>query len=211
VSALDFVITKQSMDFEFVDCEGRNALHIAAAVGSVKNVQYLLDLGMQADSKDKKGWSAVHYAAASRTADCLRLLLPLWTLDTAGWTPLHLACRGNNAEAIDLLLDAGLEATRISTVRFSRTWTLFDIAVWHENWNLVSPEGHALHPALRQDSTYPIHNASSMDSMLYRSWHFCDGCQPVDVCQMHIDNVSGTDFATGVRYCSLSTIPMQRV
>lgn len=181
IDTLRFLVEGSRVDIHSVDKEGRNALHVVASTGSVETVQYLLKLGLRVSSKDKKGWSAVHYAASASTPDCLRILLPAWTLDMSGWTPLHLARRVNYPEAIDLLLEAGLHATPIETETPPWRWSLFDIAVWHRNWNLITPKAEALHQALRQESRFPDPRDFQMASMQRRAWRCCDGCQPAEV------------------------------
>lgn len=181
IDTLRFLVEGSRVDIHSVDKEGRNALHVVASTGRVETVQYLLKLGLRVSSKDKKGWSAVHHAASASTPDCLRILLPAWTPDTSGWTPLHLACRANHPEAIDLLLEAGLHATPIETEIPLWRWNLFDIAVWHRNWNLITPEAEALHQALQQESRFPDPRDFQMALMQRRAWRCCDGCQPAQV------------------------------
>ncbi|KAH6637503.1 ankyrin repeat-containing domain protein [Boeremia exigua] len=178
VSGLRFVFEDLGYGIDAVDDDGRTALHMAAYTGNTESIQYLLGLGFQCNTKDRKGWSAVHYAAMASKADGLRLLLPLWTLDTRGWTPLHLACQANTTEAIDLLLEAGLQPTSISTKQPPWNWSLFDIAAWHRNWNLVSRTNSPLHPAIHQDSRPPTHNQFRIGRSGKVNTRICDGCQP---------------------------------
>ncbi|KAF2738330.1 ankyrin, partial [Polyplosphaeria fusca] len=54
---------------------GRTILHIAAAGEKVEPVQYLLELGMDANQKDPRGWTALHYACLSTNIDIMKALL----------------------------------------------------------------------------------------------------------------------------------------
>lgn len=180
-SALEFLAKTIEANVHMVDGEGMTALHVAASKNRVVEAQYLLELGLQVDTKDKKGWSAIHHAASANNTDCLELLLPFWTLDMNGWTPLHLACRQNQPKALDLLLLSGLKATPVTTRDPERSWTLRDIAKWHENYNLLSPGGHALHSALGEEQTISDEDYEKNVVQSERLWRFCDGCQPGQV------------------------------
>ncbi|KAF2175542.1 ankyrin, partial [Zopfia rhizophila CBS 207.26] len=60
---LRFLVETHNADCTWTDHEGRTALHVAACRGSLESVKYLLDLGLDVNHKDTKGWSAIHHAA----------------------------------------------------------------------------------------------------------------------------------------------------
>ena len=146
--ALEFRTRDIEANVHMADEDRMNALRFAASMGRVTEMQYLLDSGLQVDSKDKRGWSAIHHAALARISDCLELL-PSWlTLDTNGGTSLHLACRGNQPTAIGLFFNVDLEATPIMAENSVRRCALLDTVKWHENWSLIFPAAYILHKAL---------------------------------------------------------------
>jgi ankyrin repeat protein len=177
LSNLHFLVDIWKADFNCSSGrEGRTVLHVAALIGTPLSVQYLLDLGMDVNQKDAKGWSAIHYAALSSTPDNLRILLPQWRLERQEpnqWSPLHLACQRNLPEALDLLSKAGVSPSTVTTSEPQWKWTLYDIASVYWNENLVTEDGKALHNLLLDGM------ASSLERLVMEtgSAHYCDGCQ----------------------------------
>jgi ankyrin repeat protein len=86
-------------------------------------VQHLINLGVNVNSKDYRGWTPLHFAARTKSpaADptlstaCVKLLLEAGAnvnaKDDEGLTPLHqsLAVHPVNQELIEILLAAGAE------------------------------------------------------------------------------------------------------
>ncbi|KAF2242108.1 ankyrin, partial [Trematosphaeria pertusa] len=78
ISMLRFLVGKWKADYLWTDHEGRTALHFAANVGTLEALEYLLNLGMDINTKDAKGWTAIHYAAEASTTERLKMLLSKW-------------------------------------------------------------------------------------------------------------------------------------
>jgi ankyrin repeat protein len=53
-----------------IDNHGRNVLHLATCGGHLETVNYLLDIGMDAAVKDNRGFTSIHYVAASGSFFC---------------------------------------------------------------------------------------------------------------------------------------------
>lgn len=183
LDTLRFLIEQKSADPIWTDYEDRHALHMAAIFGSIETIQYLLDLGVDVNDKDARGWTAVHYAALASTSDGLKLLLPTWRPEKNSpkniWTPLHLACQRNHPEALDLLIGAGVQPTIVTTTEPQGHWTLYELAAFYRNRNLISPDGEPLHTALNAKS--PADPALEQLRNGVKSWvhpsRICDGCQ----------------------------------
>ena len=91
----------------------RNASLLRAAEnGSVLGVRRQLAAGADPDASDRKGVTALHYAAGrADSPEAVKLLLdakadPNLRDDYQGQTPLHLAVQADSPEAVKLLLDA---------------------------------------------------------------------------------------------------------
>lgn len=95
------------------DNDGRTALHLAAADGSVAIVRAALAAGADPNAVDRRGWTPLHFAAQNYFPEVARLLIAGHADpdlgDENGNTPLSNAVfesRGR-AEMIVLLLKAG--------------------------------------------------------------------------------------------------------
>lgn len=94
-----------------VDGEGRTALSLAAARGSVEVVRALLDRGLDENHKDDLGWTPLHAAACEgHRAVCGALteqgsVLRVAEMDNEGRTALILAAQEGHVAAVRLLLD----------------------------------------------------------------------------------------------------------
>ncbi|KAK8723841.1 hypothetical protein OTU49_011570 [Cherax quadricarinatus] len=89
------------------------ALHRAAQVRWATGVRYLLSAGASVYAKNQFGQTPLHYAAASKSSACIKLLLEsgrpgvLDHRDMRGHTPLHDASASGCVNAITVLLKAG--------------------------------------------------------------------------------------------------------
>ncbi|KAG7168005.1 Transient receptor potential cation channel subfamily A member 1-like 7 [Homarus americanus] len=89
------------------------ALHRAAQVRWATGVRFLITSGASVYAKNQYGQTPLHYAAASKSTACIKLLLEsgrpgvLDHRDTRGHTPLHDASASGCVNAITTLLKAG--------------------------------------------------------------------------------------------------------
>nr|XP_045618309.1 transient receptor potential channel pyrexia-like [Procambarus clarkii]XP_045618310.1 transient receptor potential channel pyrexia-like [Procambarus clarkii]XP_045618311.1 transient receptor potential channel pyrexia-like [Procambarus clarkii] len=89
------------------------ALHRAAQICWATGVRYLLSAGASVYAKNQFGQTPLHYAAASKSTACIKLLLEsgrpgvLDHRDMRGHTPLHDASASGCVNAITTLLKAG--------------------------------------------------------------------------------------------------------
>ena len=109
---IDFAQTliKAGAEINAKDRSGRSALMIAAISGCNKNVQFLLDAGINVNATDNDNNNALAY---SKNCEMLNLLLragaKINNTDDEGFTPLMLAVRRNNIDiAISLIVNGAL-------------------------------------------------------------------------------------------------------
>lgn len=103
------------LDLELAAPNGNTALMMAAFKRNKPAVLALLDRGA---AVNRKGWSPLHYAAASGATDIARLLLErgaaIDALAPSDLTPLMLAAREGQESAALLLLEAGANAALVN-------------------------------------------------------------------------------------------------
>ncbi len=94
-----------------IDGEGRTALCLAAAKGSVEVVRALLDRGLDENHKDDLGWTPLHAAACEGHKSVCAILTEqgsmarVGELDVEGRSPLILAAQEGHCSTVRLLLD----------------------------------------------------------------------------------------------------------
>ncbi|TRY97207.1 hypothetical protein DNTS_013710 [Danionella cerebrum] len=94
-----------------IDGEGRTALCLAAAKGSVEVVQALLDRGLDENHKDDLGWTPLHAAACEGHKSVCAILTErssmarVGELDVEGRSPLILAAQEGHYSTVRLLLE----------------------------------------------------------------------------------------------------------
>ncbi|XP_051999064.1 ankyrin repeat domain-containing protein 50-like isoform X1 [Xyrauchen texanus] len=94
-----------------IDGEGRTALCLAAARGSVEVVRALLDRGLDENHKDDLGWTPLHAAACEGHKSVCAILTEhssmarVGELDVEGRSPLILAAQEGHCSTVRLLLD----------------------------------------------------------------------------------------------------------
>lgn len=106
-----FACVKPNSIHPFADQDdlGRTILHLAAQRGNVAVLQNILDLpcGIDVNSRDKDGQTAVHYAAESKRVDAIALLVSrgadIHAKDYKGRTAMHRAAAKNRPLAIDYI------------------------------------------------------------------------------------------------------------
>lgn len=108
-------LLRHNADFEARDNRGYTACHVAAQYGQTAVLYHLaLKWGVDIDTADHDGRTALHWAAYKGFADTIRLLLVLdarYTLpDKEGCTALHWAAIKGNGEACTVLLQGGSQS-----------------------------------------------------------------------------------------------------
>lgn len=110
------------LDPETSDSSDRTIAMIAAQNGKFKVVDYLLDLDVNPNRKDKKGYTLMHILAASKSKDAVpvteKAIEQRGSINLVmgkGDTPLSLAIKNGNADMVRLFLEKG-DCTPDSTV-----------------------------------------------------------------------------------------------
>lgn len=110
--AMVVLLVKRGADYNIIDGEGCNALHLAAQYGHTPIVAYLVAKGMELDTPDSNGMTALMWSAYRVSkVDPTRLLITLGSsmkvADTKNKnTALHWAVMAKNLTAITLLLQS---------------------------------------------------------------------------------------------------------
>lgn len=99
----------------FLELKKRPVLHWAAAGGSYKIVEDLINKDLQVNAKDSYNWVPLHYASYFGRLEVVKLLIEkgadINSKTPIGETPLYLARLENKSEIVDLLLSAGADQT----------------------------------------------------------------------------------------------------
>lgn len=103
----------------FVDSAKKTELHWACASScSPELVRALVEAGAPVDARDRRGFTALHYAAESGLADVCRALIgagaDMEARTVNGNTPLHKAAENSHMEALEALLAAGASPSQIN-------------------------------------------------------------------------------------------------
>ena len=105
-----------------VDCAGRTALHLAAAMLNKGPVNYLRHSNLEHLLGDNAGQTPLHIAIEKRRLVNATLLLQIWSNevltqpDMLGKVPLHYAASNNDYKAVKLLLEAGSAAEQVAAL-----------------------------------------------------------------------------------------------
>ncbi|XP_072523822.1 ankyrin repeat and SOCS box protein 3 isoform X2 [Salminus brasiliensis] len=110
------------MDFTECYADTCSAMALAARHGDGRRIQKLLRRGYSGDVKDNRGWNALHEAAASGSAQCVRLLLSsaascehyVNSLTHNSETPLYFAAKNGHIRAVNQLLKGGADINKMS-------------------------------------------------------------------------------------------------
>lgn len=106
------------------DSNGRTALHVAAVLGQLNSIQFLLSMGGDPDIVDSNGWAPLHFAVAGGHVEAAEWLLNATTFAKSavtkeGLTAYALAADKGHSELYDSLhlSDALHRSARINDVR----------------------------------------------------------------------------------------------
>ena len=104
-------------DLGIINTEQR-AFLLAAEKGELKDLQSLLEQGVEIGTIGKKKMTALHFAASNGNVKVISLLLKsgadIHSFGAAGYSPLHYASKNGHDEAARLLLDAGADVEAVS-------------------------------------------------------------------------------------------------
>ncbi|KAE9578246.1 hypothetical protein CGMCC3_g5476 [Colletotrichum fructicola] len=133
----------QEESVDYLDSQGRTALHIAMRMGSTDMVSALIEIAApKLDLRDKQGRSLLHHAVLSHNLEIVDICLDLEKSgygfelsapDNDGWTPLHWACRTDDNEEV---IAALIQAARNDDVVLKATnhgWTPENICAFHRD------------------------------------------------------------------------------
>lgn len=120
------------------DREGRTALHLAAPVGVVETLEYLLEAGFDPTARDHRQRTVLEYAAASGACAMVERVLRLpcaaeFLEHGPNWTPLHWAARVGDRAMILILKQAGVQETTVRTSKPAASWTPWAVATFFQN------------------------------------------------------------------------------
>lgn len=106
------VLVKHGADLNLKGTRGAGIIHEVAYRGNIEVVSYLLDQGVDVNSKDfENGWTALHYAVQRGRRRVVSLLLKRGADPKVeaedGQTPLQLAFQFRRLEAAKLLIENG--------------------------------------------------------------------------------------------------------
>ncbi|XP_074764166.1 LOW QUALITY PROTEIN: CARD- and ANK-domain containing inflammasome adapter protein-like [Athene noctua] len=100
--------TWRDNDIDALNSSSETLLHVAAANGHLRIMEYLISKGAKTDVKDRKGRTPLHRAAEKGHGDAVKVLLQcgayMYSLDTEGKTPLHLAAQNNHVHIVKMIL-----------------------------------------------------------------------------------------------------------
>jgi hypothetical protein len=93
------------------------------------------------------------------------------------WSPLHWACRKGSTAVVNLLLQNGLNEFVVTTMEPEGRWTPYEIAVFHQNENLVCNPGHDTAGSIGAN-LHLLRSSNSSEAKQHGSY-LCDGCKHV--------------------------------
>lgn len=95
--------------------EEKNALHLAVSNSSTECIDFLLELGMDIESRNGHGMTVMHYAAQHNDVERMRYLFSkkgdINAIDLNGWTPLHYAVWNDLFSVAECLVELNADAT----------------------------------------------------------------------------------------------------
>ncbi|XP_065891781.1 inversin-B-like isoform X2 [Dysidea avara] len=152
---------------ELCDKQGRTPLHSAAMGGNSKNIETLINLGCNIQTRDAEDCTALHWAAGSGQLDCLVALAQLGLAVNVptkqGNLPVHYAANSGNEACLKYLLEAGCDMeSEDGNKRTPLHWAAQNagsinclqlLVMFGADCNKIDGEGlNALHMASRNDN-----------------------------------------------------------
>jgi ankyrin repeat protein len=193
LNMLQNLLETYKADVKVIDQLGRTALHIAARIGDIQCVNYLLEKGLRCSDTDNIGNTVLHYACSGSSIEVVEKVLqsdPELIRNNENWTSLHWACKTGSPELIKLLLDHGGRESIIQTAQPLSSWSPISIALYHNNANLEISNQKTLIELFDSStsSSQEMENASNepiMRKLGTKHGNFrCDGC--LHVCKINL-------------------------
>ncbi|XP_053929269.1 CARD- and ANK-domain containing inflammasome adapter protein [Cuculus canorus] len=108
--------TSKDHDINTLNSSNETLLHVAAANGHPKMIEYLISRGAKLDATDKAGRTPLHRAAEKGHGNAVKVLLQcgayMYRLDMEGKTPLHLAAQNNHSHILKMLVKEEARSNR---------------------------------------------------------------------------------------------------
>ncbi|XP_050390458.1 putative ankyrin repeat protein RF_0381 [Patella vulgata] len=122
------LLRSNEANIQDIDDENNGMLHLACGLGTLETVRYLVNIGVDFNTKGFKGRSCIMACSESKTQaiDKIELLRKIGgniqDIDVNNDSMLHLACLGGTLETVRYLIDQGLDIH--TTGRYGRTCLL---------------------------------------------------------------------------------------
>ena len=120
------------------DGRGNTILHLMAEHQIPKNLQPLINEGLDVNATNDMGESPLHGACKTRCLSNVKLLIKsgskLNTIDNCGNTVLHTAAAYGRANIVAFLVESGLDISQ----RNKTGQSPFDLAIKHEHYELAA-------------------------------------------------------------------------
>ena len=196
------LLIEHNADLSIADDEGRTIIHCVARWGYLDLFNQLYNTGnVNLRFVDRHRKSVLDYACISGNLHLVDRVLCLIREDgytrhsKSIWSPVHWACRSGSFELVALLQRAGEKAGPVSTIQPLASWTPLDIAIYHNNWDLLSMDGDLLHryqqtttrdKIMSFDQELPFSELSAFRANTFRpaiqtSNKYCHGCLSVSI------------------------------
>ena len=153
------LLIKRGADYNILDIEGCNALHLAAQFGHTAIVAYLIAKGMDIDQPNANGMTALMWSAYRVSkVDPTRLLITLGaSLKFADFeqknTALHWAIMAKNLTSVTLLLEAGAD---VDTKNANDESALTLARKNQSHWLVKMLEMHSKEPSIQDDLMHTL-------------------------------------------------------
>ena len=168
----DFVKIKELLEkganteFKHKWSEERNAFHFATTMGNVQSMDMLIKHGINVNTTDIKGFSALHLASSRNKVNAVNLILKtegvnLNLPNKNGYTPILTAIENGHIEILQSLLDANASLDVIN----KKGETAYKIAERNDNtqiFNRVDLNANQLAILKKQADAIAISNANQL-------------------------------------------------
>lgn len=102
-------ILSSHVDLNLCDKKNSQAIHVACKFGHSSVVQYLVDKGVDLETKNNLGDTPIHFACYFNYTSIVKILIKkrinLEEKDKLGKLPIHIACTKSNWDIVELLIN----------------------------------------------------------------------------------------------------------